>query len=553
MKKQGRMIILGVIILLAVIVRFWHLGGVPPSPDWDEAALGYNAYSILKTARDEYGTFLPLALRSYDDYKPPLYMYLTVPSVAVFGLNTWAVRLPSAIFGILAVIGTYFLVKELFDQKLYRLSTLQTFYLPTIASLLLAISPWHIQFSRIAFEANIGITLNIWGAYLLLRGRASSFALSISAFLFGLSMYAYHSERIFVPLLVSLLAVLYWKDLWVNKRRVITAFIVGILTILPLVAVFTNPTTLMRLRGTSSLSDQTALLSDSVQLLEDDIKAGNKIGMVFDNRRIVWAKTVLDGYLSHFSFKWLFLDGDQPRHHAPDMGLLYLWELPFLLWGMSSVWKKGGKTAIVLFGWMIISPIPASVTTGLPHAVRTLVFLPVFQVFTAVGICQFIKKALSVKRKVFALPLSSLFLSFTFLLFTFNFLYYLHMYFVHMNREYSEYWQYGYKQAVEYAQENKEQYKKIVVSTKLEQPHMFFLFYTKYDPKKYLAEGGTASGGFAEYRNKFDVYEFRPIDWNKEEKDGSILYIGTPNEIPMANLQTLNYLNGEKAMQIADR
>ncbi|MBI5019248.1 hypothetical protein HZB58_03170, partial [Candidatus Gottesmanbacteria bacterium] len=79
-----------IIIILAAFLRLWQLGNVPVSPDWDEAALGYNAYSILKTGKDEYGIFLPRTLRSFDDYKPPLYTYLAIPAVAAFGLTTWA-------------------------------------------------------------------------------------------------------------------------------------------------------------------------------------------------------------------------------------------------------------------------------------------------------------------------------------------------------------------------------------------------------------------------------------------------------------------------------
>src|SRR3989344_9071437 len=154
------------IIALAAFLRLWQLGNVPISPDWDETALGYNAYSILKTGRDEYGTFLPRTLRSFDDYKPPLYAYLAVPSVAFFGLNTWAVRLPAAVMGVLAVIGTYVLVIELFRQlhtkAKKQISEFSAEASSLLAAFLLAISPWHLQFSRIAFEANIGVTLNIW-------------------------------------------------------------------------------------------------------------------------------------------------------------------------------------------------------------------------------------------------------------------------------------------------------------------------------------------------------------------------------------------------------
>src|SRR3989344_6701054 len=93
---------LTLIIVLAAILRFWHVTQTPPALYWDEVSLGYNAYSILKTARDEHGKFLPLTnFGAFGDYKPPAYIYATVPSIAVFGLNEFAVRFPSALFGTL--------------------------------------------------------------------------------------------------------------------------------------------------------------------------------------------------------------------------------------------------------------------------------------------------------------------------------------------------------------------------------------------------------------------------------------------------------------------
>lgn len=540
-----------IIFCIAAALRFWQLGAVPASPDWDEAALGYNAYSIIQTGKDEYGSPYPLSLRSFDDYKPPLYMYLTIPFVAALGLEPWVVRLPSAVFGTATVAAVCFLVYELLTvfavgKKDDRAK------LSLIVMALLALSPWHIQFSRIAFEANIGLTLNVFGLLFFFLGLKRGYLLSITAILFGLGLYAYHSERIFLPAMVVLLAVLFRKELWEKRTWVGMALVAGCITVAPLVPVFMNKTTLTRLQGTSSLADQTALLSRSVVKLEEDARNGNPLGVIFDNRRLVWARTVTAGYLSHFSMRWLFLTGDNPRHHAPDMGLLYLVELPFLLWGMYKVGVMGGRFAAFVFGWFLIAPIAAAPTTGVPHAIRTLVFLPTFQIFTAFGFFQVINDLrLTIHDRNRAKRL--LFGYFVIFVVLLNVVYYLHMYFNHMNREYSLSWQYGYKQAVEYVKETGNKYTSVVVSTKLEQPHMFFLFYLKYDPKKYLAEGGTASGGFAEYRNKFDKYVFRTIDWDKEVKDGKTLYIGTPGEIPVANLETIHYLDGTEAMRIADK
>src|SRR3989344_1501138 len=94
MKKLSKLLFVS-IILIAFVLRFWQLGNVPPSPDWDEVSLGYNALSIMQTGKDEYGQSLPVILRSFDDYKPALYTYLVIPFIKVFGLTTLAVRLPS--------------------------------------------------------------------------------------------------------------------------------------------------------------------------------------------------------------------------------------------------------------------------------------------------------------------------------------------------------------------------------------------------------------------------------------------------------------------------
>lgn len=561
MKRIHQILILAGILLLAAFLRFYQLGVIPPSPDWDEAALGYNAYSVLQTGRDEYGVFLPRELRSFDDYKPPLYMYLAIPPVALFGLTLWAVRLPSAVMGILAVFGTFVFVRLLFVTTFNASESRkkgQKSAFPEVVALLsaflLAISPWHLQFSRIAFEANTGSALHILGVAAFFLGLRYAALLPVSAFAFGLSLYAYHTERIFAPLLVLILTALWRRELFRNTKAVVIAVLVGIITVLPLVPVVMDTTAMTRLKGTSPLSDQTVLLMRSVEKIEEDRLSGDRFGELFDNRRIVYAKTLIDGYISHFSLKWLFLTGDNDRHHAPDNGLMYLWELPFLLLGISLIWRRRDRVRGLVFGWLLIAPLAASPTSGTPHAIRTLAVLPVLQIATAYGLLgawSAVAGMVSKGRYVRFAAVSAVAGSALFMVFITAF--YFHMYYSQMNREFSQFWQYGYKQAVEYAEVNKHKYEKIVVSTVLEQPHMFFLFYTKYDPVRYQAEGGTSSGGFAEIRNRFGKYEFRPIvDWVNELHDGTVLYIGTPQEVLHSPIKSVYYLNGKEAIRIGE-
>lgn len=536
-------------MLVACVLRFYRLGQVPVSLDWDEAAIGYNAYSLIETGRDEFGERFPIVFRSFDDYKPPLYIYLTIPAVYVFGLNEFAVRFPSAFFGSLTILFTYLFISKLLEVSVSK-KTKWLEYLPLATAALLAISPWHVHFSRIAFEANVGVFFNVLGMYLFLKGIQKGWWLVLSAITFSLALYEYHSERVFVPLLALTLGILYRKELIKKGRYTVAAIIVGIVMVVPLVLLLLNPSNLTRLTGTSSLADQTGLLQRSIVKLEDANKQGDFLGEVFANRRITYGQVLLNGYLSPFNFNWLFITGDQERHKAPGMGLMYWWELPFLLIGLyvfasSPYFSKRMK--ILIYTWFLIAPIAASPTTEVPHAVRTLVFLPTFQIFVAIGLLSF-WNYMEDKKSFVRKSLLAILLVFI----VFNFAYYMNNYYVQLNPEYSKYWQYGYKQAVAYTQENYNKYDQFVISPKLEQPHIFFLFYLKYPPKDYLAQGGTYSGGFAEQRNAFDKYEFRLFDSEKENLPGKTLYIGTPREIPGATY-TVNYLDKTAAIEFYEK
>src|SRR3990172_2400611 len=185
-------IVLLLIILLAGILRFWRLGEYP-ALNADEAAIGYNAYSLIQTGEDEHGNPRPIHFQSFNDYKPGLYFYLVLPFIKFLGLNEWAVRIPGAALGVATVYLVYLLVKELFKEK--NLS-FDIYHLALIASLILAISPWHIHFSRGGWEVNISTFFMVLGLWLFLKGLNNIVFLFLSSLVFVLSLYAYHSARI---------------------------------------------------------------------------------------------------------------------------------------------------------------------------------------------------------------------------------------------------------------------------------------------------------------------------------------------------------------------
>lgn len=555
MKNKRILIIVIGIVILGTMLRLWQLGNVPPSPDWDEAALGYNAYSLLHTGRDEFGRFLPVVLQSFDDYKPALYAYLTVPSVLIFGLTTFAVRLPSAIFGTIGILAVFFLVRELFSNYKFK------DHLSLLASFFFAISPWSLQFSRIGFEANVGQIFNLLVVLFFVKGLKKPWLLLVSALFAGLNLYAYQSEKVFTPILVLGLVLIFKKTLFaLNKKYILSSIILGVVIVLPMMFfILTDKQALLRVTGTSIFSNQNELLKPAVVKLQRDIVSKDKVGMVLDNRRFVYVKEIISGYVSHFDANWLFIKGDNStgRHHAPGMGLLYLFELPFVLIGIYKLLfgEFDKKTKLIIFTWFLIAPIPASITSGVPHGVRTLNFLPIFQIFSALGLLSVLALISNFKFQIFNLKMWKLFAIFYLLFAVMNVTYYLNQYFVQQNYYYSVDWQYGYQEAVKQTKLLENKYQKIVVSNRLsmDQSYMFFLFYWQYPPLDYQKQSKATSNGFDKIHT-IGKYEFRAIDWSRDLLNKKVLYVTSPEIIPRgANIINKIYnLNGSKTIVILD-
>jgi len=217
---KNKKLILIFILFLAAFLRLYRLSEIPPGFHVDEVRFGYNAYSLMKIGKDENGNFLPLYVDSFGDQCPAGYFYLTIPAIKFFGLNEFATRFPSAFFGILAVLLTYFLVKEIFKNS----STANR--LALISAMLLTISPWHIVISRATSEASVALSLILGGGCLFLRAlkKQSWSDLLFSFLLFFISYFFYHTPRVFVPLLVFGIIVFSWQKLKNQKTKLLASF-----------------------------------------------------------------------------------------------------------------------------------------------------------------------------------------------------------------------------------------------------------------------------------------------------------------------------------------
>lgn len=484
MKNKIRNLIFFLIIVLAFSLRLYQLGAVPSSLDWDEVSNGYNAYSILKTARDEYGKLMPLANRSFDDYKPPLYMYLNVPSIALFGLTAFAVRLPSALAGVLAVVSIFALAKRIFKNNLVAL----------LSMFFLAISPWTVHFSRVGFEANVGMATLLLAFTTLLWAlpeesninRKNLALLFLTAIFMGISLYSYHSVRLLLPALLILTSLIFReKFLLFGKKRITLFFVILILMGSPLL-IFNSPGAIASRFESTSQKSTNEDLKKSVNLIGEDSARYQYFGNLIHNRRVVIGISSLEKYVSHFDINYLFNKGDDnSRHHLENHGLLYLLELPFILVGIYFAIKKGSQATSFVGAWLLLAPIAASFGDAFPHALRSFNMVVPLTIFSAIGLNYFVK----FYRKIIIIFVVSLVVFVSF----FDFL---HNYLSHYNLYASDAWQFGYKEAVIKSQQLSNN-RKIIIDKSIEQAYIFWLFYTQENPASYQKNGNRT--GFSNY------------------------------------------------------
>lgn len=483
------------VVSLAAALRFYQLGSNPPGLYWEEAALGYDAYSILKTGKDFHGNSWPLvAFESFGDWKPSLYFYATVPSVAVFDLTPLAVRFPSALFGTLTVLLIYFLVKKI-EPRTSRLAL--------IASFLLAINPWHLQVSRAGFEANLGL-------FLVVLGWWWSPALA-------LSMYAYHANRMLAPLLFLVFALSgRIKKLWFNS-------LIFLVIALPILWQFNSPTVRQRLAETSALTSLEPIIKSNELIAAD----GNSWWTKLLHHRFWHYKDIIAaGYLDHFDFDFLFLKGDSnPRHSIQTVGGLFLTQLALIIFGWRRHWP--------LLTWLLLAPLPAALTVATPHALRSLAMLIPLTIFSAYGLVRLKRYWLIAATFVLAMEVSR----------------YLVSYYRDYPKTYSSQWQFGYAQMVGVVKEKEDQFRQIFITRELGRPSIYYWFYTRTDPRQIQAVNDIVKKDQGEYL-EFGKIKFGP--WPGEIPEKSLVILGPSEALPATGklIEAIYDLGGRLAFRI---
>lgn len=503
------------ILIVASFLRLYNLDIYPQGLNADEAAIGYNAYSLLKTGRDEYGVRFPLVFKSFGDYKPGLYFYFVMPFVAVFGLNEWAVRLPSALLAIAIVYVIYLLGKKIFNVNI-----------GLIAAALLTISPWHLQFSRGGWESNSATFFITLGVYLLIIGMEKQKFIFWSQLSFLISMYLYQSPRLIVPVFLSLLFLKFKEPILKFKKQLFRTAVILLILSIPLILQFTSGAASARFSGLSFLADP-GPASRVNELRGRYISPGSLIPILFHNKITAYGPVFLGHLLDHFSSQFLFIRGDGLiRNLPPDVGQFFIFESIFLLVGLVALIRFRNKYSSIIFTWILVSPLAGALTFQTPNSLRSLVMVVPLTLVIAFGIWHAYQMLANRGKIVLVAVLVAV--SF------FEFTRYIESYYVRYPKRYPIAWEYGFKEMVVKLNKYESSYKKVVITDRFDQPYILVLFFKKYDPLKYQPQAYLSERdkfNFGTVRG-FDKYKFTSIDPNEFYKEPNVLYIGTRKEIP---------------------
>jgi len=493
--KNSSKILLIAILIIASFLRIWKISEVPVSLFGDELDIGYHAFSILETGKDYSGNIWPLHFQSLAEWRTPLYLYAAVPTVALFGISPLGVRLPAVIFGVLGVWGIYLLSNKLVKKKfrIWNARFPRSIKFGILPALVLALSPWHLQYSRGAFEVTMLLAFLIFGLYFFFKSLKDGKWLWLSASLLVVTPLIYSTAKLFAPFLLVFLLLVWKKEIFkITKINLIRAIIA-----LVLLGGLTSYATLFsgggqRFNYISVFSDPTAVHEIDTARLQDARlrgETGTSISPVsndrfYHNKLSYWTENVVKNYLKAFSTDFLFINGDPNlRHSIKGAAQLYWIEVLTLLTGIVLFFTryKDKKVKMLITFWLLFGVFPSAITRdGGNHATRLIIILPPLIFLISYGLFEGIQ-LLRLRWIKFAVFIY-------FAIWLLGFIFYQHKYWVHNPWDSERWWHAGFNEAIHYVKENSVDYNKIFLSMTGEPMWIFFAGWYQYPVDKWQME-----------------------------------------------------------------
>ena len=305
-KRVGTKRVLFIFLLvIGILVRFIYLGSMPGGVDQDEAMAGYQAYTLYTEGIDLNGYHNPVYFEAWGHGQSVLLSYLMIPSIAVFGCNDFAIRLPQAIVACISLPVFYLLLKRLFDEKT-----------AWIGYFLLVINPWHIMMSRWSLDCNLAPAFLLFGLYFfILALEKHPWYYLLSALMYGLSLYTYAILWLIVPLLL-LLQIIY---VLATKRAKITWYTAGFIVLLGVIALPLLVLNVVNLHLIPEIKTSLFSIPELAAWRSGEVKISNLFKLATFSHLYGMLSTQTDGWI---------------RSAFPKYGLYYLFSAPLMLLGV---------------------------------------------------------------------------------------------------------------------------------------------------------------------------------------------------------------------------
>jgi 4-amino-4-deoxy-L-arabinose transferase-like glycosyltransferase len=544
-----------------------------PCLNSDEASFAYNAYSIFKTGKDEYGTSFPARFKAFGENKLPVIIYLTVPFMTM-GLNDVSARMVSSLGGILAPLLFYFLAKELTKRKDVAL----------VAAFLSSFSPWIQIMSRHLHEILIIYAIiSLAVIYMLRFSKTLQLKyLALAALFEGIALFTYHIGKIFAPFFIMWLLFILYKQsngtggtregrptsahegalvgrtssdgIW-NVRFIATSLV--ILFIPMIIFAYTELS-----QPTSRVSNLVFYNNPGFIASIEELRKEHDVKLIHNKV----TKSILqlsNQYLSYFSPEFLITHGDtNTRFGYKGISLITPIEYFFFFIGLYFLFKNKQEHRYLILALLLTAPLTAALSWQEYSATRSFYIVVPMLIIIAYGVVNFVstfinKKEEQVARgrgpgsaqafastdgrgyrvtesgvKAYLIIGIALLLHFFFLFFTWDY------YFNHYPQKPQAIssWQCGYKDLGSYIKENYSNFDTFYITRKLGQPYIFTLFYLNFPPGQYQKQAKLTEldeYGFGQVE-RFDKFEFSFKSPDAKEK---AVYVGLPEDFSGTGIQ----------------
>ncbi len=390
------------LFILALLPRFLALGIIPVSLAHDEVDMIIQAHSLRLTGTDLTGTYSPFSLLPNDAVMAELGPVVNWPALSLLPNTLFSAHFTTALLGSLyPLLVVWLLVSLGFTTKL-------AFF----AGFLLALSPWHILFSRTSLEQPTSLFFYTLSWIFLSKifsknNNLKVFLLSTFTFVtfYSLGFYTYHGYKFALPLLTAILALYHGFSQKSYK------------TLLLVLLVITGLYARIYLHSDRYLSRGSELVfldapRFSRQVDEDRRLSlqSDKLDQLFSNKLTAMLSLATHKYLSILSPEQLFLTGEKNGAFSTGRtGYLYLFLFPFVAFGLTKLLRSGPKGILVLT-LLALSPLATVMHVNSSFAFRSGIFLVLLTITAAVGVVYLDK--LYPKIKLLTLALLATFVSF---------------------------------------------------------------------------------------------------------------------------------------------